>query len=333
VVNSPGLQGYFELTQNNQWQPFQAFPAIANLNLRDLNTRLIDLNGDGQPELVVTEEHAFAWYNSKGKRGYEPVEWAAKTFDEERGPAIIFADLQQTIFLADMTGDGLADIVRVRNGEICYWANKGYGHFSAKVAMSNSPRFDHPDSFNPKYLQLADVSGTGTALVTEGLHSPMQIYFAGKSRLINSFAAKGIADQQATRVYEFAKMQYLRILGRLLDFRREINTGTPAAIIPQIYSKQEIQNALGDIPNLELLFGSLDYCDCEHCKSLYSPAAYFTDVLRFIGQHFSLVKKTPPSSLPSKKYYFSGAPISETLNSTAKIRTRRFPTLIWSARF
>ncbi len=49
------------------------------------------------------------------------------------GPAIVFADLQQTIFLADMTGDGLTDIVRIRNGEICYWANKGYGCFSAKV--------------------------------------------------------------------------------------------------------------------------------------------------------------------------------------------------------
>ena len=30
------------------------------------------------------------------------------------------------------------------------------------------------------------------------------------------------------------------------------------------------------------LFGSIDLCDCDHCKSLYSPAAYFVDVLRFL---------------------------------------------------
>ncbi|MGB7208380.1 MAG: SpvB/TcaC N-terminal domain-containing protein [Pyrinomonadaceae bacterium] len=161
VINSSGLHGYFELTRDKSWAPFQAFPAIANLDLRDPNTRLIDLDGDGQPELVVTEEHAFAWYGSKGKLGFEKAEWAAKTFDEERGPAIVFADSQQTIFLADLTGDGLTDIVLIRNGEICYWANKGYGCFSSRITMGNSPTFDHPDLFNPRYLQLADVSGTG----------------------------------------------------------------------------------------------------------------------------------------------------------------------------
>jgi hypothetical protein len=37
----------------------------------------------------------------------------------------------------------------------------GYGKFSAKVAMGNAPLFDHPDLFDPQYLHLADVSGTG----------------------------------------------------------------------------------------------------------------------------------------------------------------------------
>ncbi len=31
------------------------------------------------------------------------------------------------------------------------------------------------------------------------------------------------------------------------------------------------------------LFGSLDLCDCKHCKSLYSPAAYFVDVMQFLA--------------------------------------------------
>lgn len=161
VVNSPGVQGYFELTVDNDWEPFQAFEQIANINLQDPNVRSIDLDGDGQPELVVSEDNVFVWYPANGKKGYSAAEFAAKTFDEEKGPAIIFADRDQTIFLADMSGDGLTDIVRIRNGEICYWANMGYGRFSAKVNMGNAPLFDHPGSFNPKYLHLADVSGTG----------------------------------------------------------------------------------------------------------------------------------------------------------------------------
>jgi RHS repeat-associated protein len=161
VVNSPGVQGFFELTIDNDWEPFQAFEEIANINLQDPNVRSIDLDGDGQPELVVSEDNVFVWYPANGKKGFSAAEFAAKTFDEEKGPAIIFADREQTIFLADMSGDGLTDIVRIRNSSICYWANMGYGRFSVKVNMGNAPLFDHPGSFNPKYLHLADVSGTG----------------------------------------------------------------------------------------------------------------------------------------------------------------------------
>ena len=35
-------------------------------------------------------------------------------------------------------------------------------------------------------------------------------------------------------------------------------------------------------PTLENMFGSLDYCCCCHCMSLYSPSAYLTDMLHFL---------------------------------------------------
>jgi RHS repeat-associated protein len=163
VVNSPGVQGFFELTAENDYAPFQSFEQVANVNLQDPNTRLLDLNGDGQPELVMAEENVFIWYAPEGKQGYREAEFAAKVLDEEKGPALVFTDRdqQESIFLADMSGDGLTDIVRVGNGEICYWSNMGYGQFSAKITMSNAPVFDDPFLFNPQYLQLADISGTG----------------------------------------------------------------------------------------------------------------------------------------------------------------------------
>jgi hypothetical protein len=41
---------------------------------------------------------------------------------------------------------------------------------------------------------------------------------------------------------------------------------------------------LKEFPNLEALFGSLDYCECEHCRSVLSPAAYFVDILQLIDR-------------------------------------------------
>jgi len=35
-------------------------------------------------------------------------------------------------------------------------------------------------------------------------------------------------------------------------------------------------------PTLEELFGNMDYCSCDHCKSVLSPAAYMVDMLQFL---------------------------------------------------
>jgi RHS repeat-associated protein len=172
VVNQFNMKGYFELSEDGEWDDFITISSKVNININDPFTRLIDLNGDGKPELVVSEENAFLWYPSLGKDGYEAPERSFHSKDEEVGPAIVFADTEQTIFLADMSGDGLTDIVRIRNGEICYWTNLGYGKFGAKINMSNTPHFDYPDLFNPQYLHLADVSGTGAT----------DIIYLGKNR-------------------------------------------------------------------------------------------------------------------------------------------------------
>jgi len=167
VVHSPGAHGYFELTDHalpgrqDNWKAFRAFAQVANVDLRDPNIRMLDLNGDGQPDLLVSEEKVFTWYPAKGREGYDAPELAPKPFDDEQGPAIVFADADQSIYLADMSGDGLTDIVRIRNGEVCYWPNLGYGHFGTKVTMAFAPLFDSNEAFRPDYLQLADISGTG----------------------------------------------------------------------------------------------------------------------------------------------------------------------------
>lgn len=37
------------------------------------------------------------------------------------------------------------------------------------------------------------------------------------------------------------------------------------------------------IPEWRSLFGSLSLCNCEHCRSVYSPAAYLVDILHFLS--------------------------------------------------
>ena len=156
-------RGYFELDDDNDWHGLFSFKALPNIDFSDPNIRMFDLNGDGKPELVISEDTVFTWYESEGREGFDVAKKTSKPLDEESGPHIIFADAKQTIYLADMSGDGMTDILRIRNGEVCYWPNLGYGKFGAKVALDNAPIFDHPDAFNPSYLRLADIDGSGTS--------------------------------------------------------------------------------------------------------------------------------------------------------------------------
>lgn len=155
-------QAFFKLCADDQWQKARFFEAFPTLDLSDRNARFVDLNEDGREEILYTEDDRFLWYEGLGEKGFCLAGTVPKSFDEEQGPAIVFADRDQSIFMADMSGDGLVDIVRIRNGAICYWPNLGYGRFGAKVGMDNAPVFDTSDGFNPSYLRLADVDGSGT---------------------------------------------------------------------------------------------------------------------------------------------------------------------------
>ncbi|CAN5845026.1 hypothetical protein BH18ACI4_BH18ACI4_08590 [soil metagenome] len=56
-------------------------------------------------------------------------------------------------------------------------------------------------------------------------------------------------------------------------------------------------------PDYASLFGSVEICECQHCRSIYSPAAYFVDLLQFIGPNIKAV--TPLDVLignPVKKW-------------------------------
>lgn len=209
IANEP--KGYFEISDEEEWQPFRTFDNLPNINLGDSNVRMIDLNGDGQPDVLITEDHVFTWYESVGRKGFESSYKTVKPFDEETGPSVVFADPKQTIFLADMSGDGLTDIVRIRNGEICYWPNLGYGRFGAKVGMDDAPDFDHPDAFNPLYLRLADISGSGTT----------DIVYLGKNKFScwmnlsgNAFSIAPFEIDAFPEIHDQANITVIDLLGK-----------------------------------------------------------------------------------------------------------------------
>jgi RHS repeat-associated protein len=196
--------GYYEHTSPRRWENFRPFAELPQLRWDDPNLRFVDLDGDGLADVLITEDDALTWYPSLGSDGFAAGQRVFEPLDEREGPRLVFADPEQSVYLADMTGDGLSDLARVRAGEVCYWPNLGYGHFGARVTMDNPPWLDAPDLFDQRRVRLADIDGSGTGdLIYLGAHG-VELYFnqsgnrfSAPHRLPSFPAIDNIADVQA----------------------------------------------------------------------------------------------------------------------------------------
>lgn len=161
VETSGSISGFYERNQNSSWENFAPFESIPNVNWNDPNLRLVDLTGDGHADILITENEVFTWYQSLAEKGFKQSSKVIQELDKEKGPRLVLNKGSQSIYLADMSGDGLSDFVRITNGEVCYWPNLGYGRFGAKITMDNCPWFDSPDQFDNRNIRLADIDGSG----------------------------------------------------------------------------------------------------------------------------------------------------------------------------
>lgn len=217
VSRDTATPGYFELDDDQQWQSFIPFQHNINIDWEDPYTRLVDLDGDGRPDVLLAQDTAFTWYRNEGTEGYTIGGYSPIFNDEELSPKLLYNDLVQSIFLADMNGDGLTDLVRIRNGEVSYWPNMGFGRFGAKVAMANAPVFDTPELFDPHRITLSDISATG---------APDIIYIAQGNNCRAYINQAGNAFDDGTNLGpipgtdQFSKITVIDLLG----------TGTPCIV-------------------------------------------------------------------------------------------------------
>jgi RHS repeat-associated protein len=147
----------------DQWNSFRPFLSAPNLDVAGANTQLLDINGNGRPDILVSRYDCYTLYPLEGKEGFgEPVEFAKPQTAGAKQPQTIAEDPELDLFFADMTGDGLLDQVRIQNGRVEYWPQIGHGRFGDVILMENVPIFDFDTEFDPGRLRLVDIDGSGT---------------------------------------------------------------------------------------------------------------------------------------------------------------------------
>ncbi|AIO85462.1 FG-GAP/YD repeat-containing protein [Burkholderia pseudomallei] len=189
VLDAP-FSGYYPLAAPGGSAPagfgrpivFERAPAVSP---SDVRLRFVDLNGDGITDILLDTGRGWLAYLRDG-----PASWsdAPRVLPPARTPPVSLADPH--VHLADMTGDGLMDIVRVTGGGLTYWPARADGGWDAAIAMTPSPAFGR--DFDPHRLALYDVDGDGCAdLVYVGLQSVTLWRNVGATRLAAPVAIPG----------------------------------------------------------------------------------------------------------------------------------------------
>lgn len=158
--------GYFPLSVKGRFsqEGFVRYEQMPTFNLEEPEVRFLDLDGDGVVDILRTGVSSFELFLSDPEKGFTTVETRPRLPNLEVFPNVSFSEPR--VKLADMTGDGLQDIVFVRQGRIDYWPYLGHGRWGRRVTMEHSPLVQDPivttgDGIDPQRVLLGDVDGDG----------------------------------------------------------------------------------------------------------------------------------------------------------------------------
>ncbi|MCB0375348.1 MAG: hypothetical protein KDD04_05460, partial [Sinomicrobium sp.] len=148
------------------------------------------------------------------------------------------------------------------------------------------------------------------ALLRENIRSSQDIVALGKTRFMAEVAPKAsINAKEAAEIYHKAAAKHtaaMIIAGQLQDVAgiTDIASFGTDALFEKLKAVSE------DFPNLKSLFKLTDTCACEHCRSVYSPAAYLVELLQWAGSRSvtDLTSVPPVTSNLAKDVLFSRRP-------------------------
>ena len=123
-----------------------------------------------------------------------------------------------------------------------------------------------------------------TSLREAGYDSALAITMSGKERFRVELSEKLGSTTIMDEVFGKAEQVHASALALYSAYHADFHRASPFVINTRNELLNDGEGSTIDIPNWESLFGSLDYCECKHCRSIYSPAAYLVDLLQYLDQ-------------------------------------------------
>jgi hypothetical protein len=132
-----------------------------------------------------------------------------------------------------------------------------------------------------RVYKLAPRFAHARVMLAGGFTSAHAVYATGRKRFVAAMTASGATAKAARAIYARATQAHAMSLTLLGAWSGSLARGTPSAVAEPL-SAAAIAPLVADFPSLQSLFGSADYCSCEHCRAIHGPAAYLVDILEFL---------------------------------------------------
>ena len=132
-------------------------------------------------------------------------------------------------------------------------------------------------------------------LKTAGFSSAYGIAQVPEQTFVQQYAGQLGGEVAAQAVHNRATHQVARLEYAALTIHDALHGAMPAAAVSEVTFQTMSATIAAHLPNVAELFGSADACACDECQSVYSPAAYLVDVLRFLD------RSHPNEALPASR--------------------------------
>ncbi|UPT92152.1 Tc toxin subunit A (plasmid) [Bradyrhizobium barranii subsp. apii] len=135
-----------------------------------------------------------------------------------------------------------------------------------------------------RLLKLHPNTHVAEQLIGRGFHCAQHVAAIPEHQFIAQTKDIFGSAKMAKRAYQ--KAQTIRGQVTHLWANLHSNIGSPySRAIRTLALPTGLEEYFSALPTYEDLFGPQNYCQCEHCKSIFGPAAYFVDVMRIVEQY------------------------------------------------
>lgn len=210
-----------------------------------------------------------------------------------------------TAVVAQMAKTGEAPIgsAEVRNGVHAFLMQhqdrfeigmQPIGQYLARHNLPIGPEVRQAITRIQRVYQITPDDRAMIGLLQQGIDSSYAVVRYERDEFVRAFTEVVGGEQNARLIHAKAQQVHTAALNIALTFLTArsapgIGVHSPASIVDPAPSPPANAADVLAYATLESLFGEMDYCACEHCRSILSPAAYLVDLLLFIDRPASEV--------------------------------------------